>query len=326
MTNSSIIYSLILMVVVVEASSTMVIALAGGSPFELGIGILLGSAAGAGLFTLLIAPPQRMWRWFRSQLQTPRQILNQPFWLMLLSRFDWPIMTLSAYLIGSSPMALIWGLKPAMFIVCMRRLVYNNDGERRYQPLARTAWLWLVLAIAGVALVVISRPGQAGVASDQLTILLGVIAALASVTLSALSGIRFEWARRLIPARSPTKQSSLELPIIIGGLALVGLLAGLALILAYRLGGSWPTWTGLWPRLVVGFIIASGWSLASAAWLRTRRLEVGGLFYLTPPTSVVLLLLVGRLGEINPWLASTGGLLILGSSLGLIRAERQHRD
>ena len=322
MTNRSIVYSLILTVVVVESSSTLVVGLAEGSPIELGIGVLLGSGIGAGLFALLIAPRQ-LWHWFRPWLQTPGQIFNRPFWLMLLSRFDWPLLALAAHLIGITQMALIWGLKPVMFIVCLRRLVYSNTGGRRYPALIRSTWLWLVLAGAGVGLVVISRPAQAGVASSWLEVGAGVIAALASVSLAGLSGIRLEWARGLLPATTPTKRTRLELPLIIAGLALAGLPAGLILSLVYRLGGNWPAWTNLQPGLVIGLIIATGWSLATVAWLRTRRLEVGGLFYLTPPLSVVLLLLAGRLGQIDPWLFGLGGLLIIGSSLALVRADRQ---
>ena len=307
------VYSLILIVVLHEASATVVVALADRPPFEFGIGILLGSTVGGSLIALALSPT-KLW----SALSPPTRLLNRFFGLMLLSRFDWPVLALGAYLIGITPIAIIWAFKPVMFILCLRRFVYGSDGQRRYRTLNRTAWVCLAVAAAGIVLVAIGRPNQTGVDGSWLLVPLGVLVGLASTVLAGLSGIRLEWGRRLVQDRNLS-----QLPIITFGLALVGFPTSLLLMLIYRLGGSWPSWDNLWPGIIVGLIIASGWAIATAAWLKVRRLEVGGLFYLTPLISVALLVLVGRLGDINLWLVGVGGLLVIGSSLALVQVDRR---
>lgn len=314
MSQRLVVYSLILIVVCHEAAATMVVALTDRSPLELGLGIFLGSTGVAAAIALVLAP-KKLWPALKG---TPGRIINRPFGLMLLSRFDWPVLASGAYLIGITPMAIIWALKPVMFILCLRRLVYANDGRRAYRAPVRTAWIWLGLAAVGIVLVAVGRPGQAGAASNWLLVCLGVLAGLASTTLAGLSGIRLEWGRQLAPNRS-----RIQLAVITAGLALVGLPVSLVGLLIFGFGGAGPDWSGLWPGMIVGAIIASGWTIATVAWLRVKRLEVGGLFYLTPPLSVLLLLLVGRLGEINPWLVGAGGLLVLGASLALVRTDRR---
>ena len=317
-----VVYGLILATATIDSLAAVSVALAGRVPMELGIGLLFGSAAGGCLISLTLSPR------FLLQLCKPalrKRLWNRSFKLMLLSRFDWPLFIISAHWIGAAGTAIIWGIKPAMTIVFLRQ-VRGSDGRRHYRPLAGSSWLWLLLAAAGVVLVVTSRPGQVGIGAGWLTALAGGLAGVTSAILAGLAAIRFDWGFGVTRHFAKPEGKRLELPVIIAGITMVGLLSGLILLLLYRLGGGWPAWTNLWPGLLIGMILtAGGWSLATAAWLRTRRLEVGGLFYLTPVLSVCLLLLAGQTGRINPWLFGIGGLLILGSSLALIRADRRGR-
>ena len=314
---------LILIVVAIDSLAAAAIALADRPPLELAIGLLFGSAIGGGAVLLILAPRLVGW-WCRSNRPGGSRIWNRPLQLMLLSRLDWPLFILSASWIGTASTAIIWGIKPIMTIVFLRRLVHGPDGGRYYQPLARAAWLWLVLAGIGVVLVVAGRPDQADGGYSWGLALAGGLAGVASAVCAGLAAVRFDWGFRLLRPLPQTQRQRLELPVIIAGITLIGALVGLVLLLLYRFSGSWPTWNNVWPGLLIGTVLtAGGWSLATAAWLRTRRLEVGGLFYLTPPLTVALLLLAGQLGRVNLWLISLGGLLIIGTSLALIRTDKR---
>ena len=314
----SIVYSLILAVVTIDSLAAVALTLAARPPLELGVGLLFGSAAG-GLAVLVIVAPKVL-SWWRKDKRPPLgRFWNRPLKLMVLSRLDWPLFIVSASWVGTAATAIIWGIKPLMTIVFLRRLVYDDGGQHRYQPLAKIAWLYLGLALVGVVLVVSSRTGQSG-GGEGLKILLGGLAGVASAVCAGLAAVRFEWGFRLLRPLPQPERQRLELPVIIGGITLVGSVVGSGLLLVLGLSGHWPAWENVWPGLLVGFFFtAGGWSLATAAWLRTRRLEVGGLFYLTPLTTIVMLALVGQLGQINFWLFVLGGLLILGSSLTLVK-------
>lgn len=260
---------LILAAVITEVLATATVGLTDRPVLEVAAGIPLGAAIAASLLTLPQLPQLR--RWWGSRAAGSR-IINRPFWLMALTRFDWPLLAISANWLGITPTAIIWGIKPITSIIFLRCLVHDAAG-------------------------------------------------LASTTLAGLAGVRFEWCLRLARQAPPAKRRRPELAIVIAGLVPVSLLAATVLLLLNQLGGGWPAWDNLRPGLVVGGLVGNGWALASAGWLKTRRLEFAGLFYLTPPLSVLLLLGLGRLGQINPWLLVPGGLLILTASLALLRAD-----
>ena len=326
MTNQkNLVYSLILGVVTVDSLAAVAIAIGQRPPLELGIGLLFGGAVGG--FLLILVTKPRVFLWWARPAQL-KQTFNRPFRIMMLSRFDWPLFALAADLIGTTATAIIWGIKPTLTIVFLRQFVHEKDGQRRYQPLTKQAWLWLALAFGGLVLVVLGRPGQSGPTGSWLLTIVGAITALASVTCAGLATIRFEWGRLLadqFPAR-PTQQRP-EIQLVILGISLAMAAVGVSLVGIYRLSGHWPAWDNFWPGALIGLLLTtSGFGLATVAWLRTRRLEVGGLFYLTPILTVALLALIGRLGDINPVLVLSGGGLIIGASLALVRADQQQRS
>ena len=318
--NRRTVCGLILAVVLVDSLAATAIALAGRPPLETGIGLLFGAAIGGAIVSFTLAPQLLGW-WRRAKRPTGSRIWNRPLRLMILGRLDWPLFIISANWIGTAATAIIWGIKPIMTIIFLRQLVRGDDGKRHYRPLVKTAWLWLALAGVGVILVVAGRTAQAG-ADSWLTALGGGLAGVTSAVCAGLAAVRFEWGFRLLRPLPPAERQRLELPVIIAGITLVGAVIGTGLLLLYCLSGNWPTWDAVWPGLLIGLVFtAGGWSLATAVWLRTRRLEVGGLFYLTPITTVILLVAVGQLGRINPWLFGVGGLLVLGSSLILAKTS-----
>ena len=309
---------LILAVALIDSLAATAIALADRPPLEIGIGLLFGSAIGGAIVSLTLAPQLLSW-WRRTNRPTGSRIWNRPLRLMILGRLDWPLFIISANWIGTAATAIIWGIKPIMTVIFLRQLVRGDDGKRYYQPLAKTAWFWLGLAGIGVVLVVVGRASQAG-AGSWLTALGGGLAGVGSAVCAGLAAVRFDWGFRLLRPLPPADRQQLELPVIIAGVTMIGAVVGAGLLLVYGLAGNWPTWEAVWPGLLIGLVFTSGgWSLATAAWLKTRRLEVGGLFYLTPIVTVVLLTAVGQLGQINPWLFGVGSLLVLGSSLTLTK-------
>lgn len=315
--------SLALVVVLVDSLMTTAVAIADRSPLPMGLGITLGSATGSLLFAFGLGP-----RCLIRAITAPKaglgRMINGHLGLMTLSRLDWPLFALAASWIGVTATAVIWSLQPIVFLVCLRWLVYDSDGQKRYRALSRKSWVWLLVALAGLILVILGRPAETATGSGWLVTGLGVATALAGLTCSGLSATRFEWGLRLKDRLGAGEAKPTAFQLITLGMGLVLAFLGLVGGLIILASGNWPDWSDLWPGFLMGATLAAaGLLLTTELWLKHRRLELGGIFYLIPVSSVGLLWLVGRLGPIKPGFIAAGGFLILIANLALGRRSGQ---
>ena len=137
--------------------------------------------------------------------------LRQPlFGLLFLGRLNRPLFVTSVALAGATLPTLIIGLTP----IASMLMLQHSMGGSRYRPIGWRALPPLVLAFAGVSLVVVSQ-SAGGMTNNWWLLATGTIAGLGAVVVAGLTTLDLVWgvgyARKIKPATTTKDETAASL-------------------------------------------------------------------------------------------------------------------
>ncbi len=198
-------------------------------------------------------------------------------------------------------------------------VLQKSMASNRYLPIKVWVGLPLFLAVAGVGLVVVSRPSQIAT-GDWWPLIAGVALSLASVAAAAMTALHLIWGVKYAQEVAPGSGREAEVAASLLGTVLVSVLAVPVLVLAGLLLGGPATWSAFVIGLAIGLLLRTPYVvLLRIANYATTSVTINAIIYLAPVLSLGLLVLFGYAADVKLPLAVGGGLLIVSANVWLLR-------
>ena len=293
--------------------------LTGHAPLILGAGVVAGlaagsvvylAAAGGGVMRAAASDPGLLLRHMKRRL----------FVLSALGRLDRPLFVAAVALAGATAPTLVHGLTPISYMLVLER----SMGRGRYQPMGARSAPLLVLAAAGVSLVVLSQPAQP-FGGGRWAVAAAMGLSLVSVAAASLTALHLRWGTDYARASGVGRRAEMAASLM--GTVLAAVVAVPCLLIAgVVLGGFDGAGTAFMVGTVIGMLLRTPTVvLLRVANYATASVSVNALSYLSPVMSLGLLVWLGHAGGVDVRLAACGATAIVASNMVLAR-QRSSAD
>lgn len=244
-------------------------------------------------------------------------------WLMLIwfvGYYDLAAFAWAVRLIDPAVVMALYQLSPAIVVLWTERLF---AGEGRYRRIGARGLAPFAFAAAGAACVIVSQAGGFGgveLRGVDGAMAIGVALALLAAALDGTSGVGFRWgadmaARLRMESRGG---KDVEMFCILIGVCGCSLLGGVSWSVFGYLSGERFGGAELLLACVVGIGVGA---LPTILWrwgnLLTDDLGMNVARYFTPLMSLLWLLGLGMIGDVDMGLLITGMILIVGGHFGI---------
>ena len=241
-------------------------------------------------------------------------------WLMLIwfvGYYDLAAFAWAVRIIDPAVVMMVYQISPAIMVLWIERLF---RGEGRYRRIGARGLAPFGLTAVGAICVIASQSGGFEGFDMGGALALGVGLALLAADLDTTSGVGFRWGAdvmAVLPA-DVSKNRDAEIFCLLIGVSLCSFGGGfswavLGFMSGERLDG------GEWILALIGGLIAS--ALPTILWhwgnLLTSNLGVNVTRYFTPLLSLMWLLLLGMVSDVDLALLVAGAALIMGANMGM---------
>ena len=284
------------------------------NPLIFGSGLVTGLGVGSAISAVIFCKPILV-ATINSPRVLARHLAKPSFVMSALGRLELTMFVVAVTFVGVTIPTLIRGLIPIAYMLVLQKSMSSN----RYLPIKIWAGLPLFLAVAGVALVVVSRPSQI-VIGDWWPLVAGVALSLASVVAASMTAFHLIWGAKYSQEVVPGSGRESEVAASLLGTVLVSVLAVPILALAGLLLGGPVTWSAFVIGLAIGLLLQTPHVvLLRIANYATTSVTINAILYLAPVLSLGLLVFFGYAADVKLSLAAGGGLLIVLANIWLLR-------
>ena len=262
-----------------------------------------------------------------------RRCFCWPMLFWVVARFSIALFAWSAGFVGAATTSVINETWPVIHIALAGWLF---RGEVRYRRIGSVIYLAFMLALCGVAVVVLSRAELFTITTGNSSsvsaanLMVGVLLALCGAVLTGMNAFGLRWAvslARELPASPGCSQSSLELFAVSFGTMLANLVAAPAVALVGIGRGEASDLGALSLSLtVVALVDLIAMLNLARGNLLTGRLSVNVMSYFTPLLSLSLLYMFGQVGDVNLMLLLAGAGVIISANVLVFIQDRSVRE